>query len=137
MASWSATTGRGTSRRGGKRSARKPRSTARPRSSSRAPARRPAARRRSRPSGAFGKVVRGGWNLLAKGLGSLARTVGRSRELGAEHRRDGLALGLIAVALIAAVGVWWRAAGPIGAGVEIATRTVLGAGAVTLPLALV
>jgi S-DNA-T family DNA segregation ATPase FtsK/SpoIIIE len=81
--------------------------------------------------------VRGGWTLLAKGLGSLARTVGRSRELGAEHRRDGLALGLIAVALIAAVGVWWHAAGPIGAAVEIATRTVFGAGAVTLPLVLV
>ena len=81
--------------------------------------------------------MRGGWTLLAKGLGSLARTVGRSRELGAEHRRDGLALGLIAVALIAAVGVWWHAAGPIGAAVEIATRTVFGAGAVTLPLVLV
>ena len=81
--------------------------------------------------------MRGGWTLLAKGLGSLARTVGRSRELGAEHRRDGLALGLIAVALIAAVGVWWHAAGPIGAAVEIAARTVVGAGAVTLPLVLV
>src|SRR3981189_508720 len=122
MASWSATTGRGTSRRGGKGPARKPRSTPRRRSASRAPARRPAARRRSRPSGAFGKAVRGGWNLLAKGLGSLARTVGRSRALGAEHRRDGLALGLIAVALIAAVGVWWRAAGAAGAGGGVAPR---------------
>ncbi|EOD69098.1 DNA segregation ATPase FtsK/SpoIIIE [Amycolatopsis vancoresmycina DSM 44592] len=63
--------------------------------------------------------------------------MGRTRELEAEHRRDGLALGLIALAIVAAVGVWWRAAGPIGAGVEIATRTVLGAGAVTLPLVLV
>jgi S-DNA-T family DNA segregation ATPase FtsK/SpoIIIE len=81
--------------------------------------------------------VRGGWNLLAKGTGSLARTVGRTRELEAEHRRDGLALGLVAIAIIAAVGVWWRAAGPIGYGVEIATRTVLGAGAVTLPLVLI
>ncbi|GAB3152381.1 DNA translocase FtsK [Amycolatopsis stemonae] len=85
----------------------------------------------------FGKGVRGTWNLLAKGLGTLARTVGRTRELEPEHRRDGLALGLIALAIVAAVGVWWRAAGPIGAGVEIATRTVLGAGAVTLPLVLV
>ncbi|HEY3708108.1 MAG TPA: DNA translocase FtsK 4TM domain-containing protein [Amycolatopsis sp.] len=81
--------------------------------------------------------MRGTWNLLAKGLGTLARTVGRTRELEAEHRRDGLALGLIALAIIAAVGVWWRAAGPIGAAVEVATRTVLGAGAVTLPLVLV
>lgn len=81
--------------------------------------------------------MRGTWNLVAKGVGSLARTVGRTRELEAEHRRDGLALGLIALAIVAAVGVWWRAAGPIGAAVEVATRTVLGAGAVTLPLVLV
>jgi S-DNA-T family DNA segregation ATPase FtsK/SpoIIIE len=84
----------------------------------------------------LGKGVRGTWNLAAKGIGSLARTVGRTRELEAEHRRDGLALGLVALAIVAAVGVWWRAAGPIGAAVEVATRSVLGAGAVTLPLVL-
>lgn len=98
---------------------------------------RPQARAAPQDPGIFGKGVRGTWNLLAKGTGTLARTVGRTRELEAEHRRDGLALGLIALAIVAAVGVWWRAAGPIGAGVEIATRTVLGAGAVTLPLVLV
>ncbi|MGW4526557.1 DNA translocase FtsK [Amycolatopsis sp. NPDC004378] len=111
--------------------ARKPRTPAK----SRPAARKPAPRRKT--PGVFGKGVRGTWNLLAKGLGTLARTVGRTRELEPEHRRDGLALGLIALAIVAAVGVWWRAAGPIGAGVEIATRTVLGAGAVTLPLVLV
>ncbi|WP_328617641.1 DNA translocase FtsK [Amycolatopsis sp. NBC_00355] len=120
--------------------ARKPRTPAKPssgatRSTRKPPARKPAPRRKT--PGVFGKGVRGTWNLLAKGIGTLARTVGRTRELEAEHRRDGLALGLIALAIIAAVGVWWRAAGPIGAGVEIATRTVLGAGAVTLPLVLV
>ncbi|NBH08120.1 DNA translocase FtsK [Amycolatopsis sp. SID8362] len=114
--------------------ARKPRTPAKPRPRS-SPARKPAPRRKT--PGIFGKGVRGTWNLLAKGTGTLARTVGRTRELEPEHRRDGLALGLIALAIIAAVGVWWRAAGPIGAGVEIATRTVLGAGAVTLPLVLV
>ncbi|WP_409491675.1 DNA translocase FtsK [Amycolatopsis sp. cmx-11-12] len=81
--------------------------------------------------------MRGTWNLLAKGLGTLARTVGRSRELEPEHRRDGLALGLIALALVIAFGVWWRAAGPIGGWVEVGTRSLLGAGAVTLPLVLV
>ncbi|WP_285480408.1 DNA translocase FtsK [Amycolatopsis sp. NBRC 101858] len=114
--------------------ARKPRTPAKPRTSS---ARKPAPRARRKTPGIFGKGVRGTWNLLAKGIGTLARTVGRTRELEAEHRRDGLALGLIALAIVAAVGVWWRAAGPIGAGVEIATRSVLGAGAVTLPLVLV
>ncbi|HET6705401.1 DNA translocase FtsK 4TM domain-containing protein, partial [Amycolatopsis sp.] len=114
--------------------ARKPRTPAKPRTSS---ARKPAPRARRKTPGIFGKGVRGTWNLLAKGLGTLARTVGRTRELEPEHRRDGLALGLIGLGIVAAVGVWWRAAGPIGTGVEIATRTVLGAGAVTLPLVLV
>ncbi|MFI5588588.1 DNA translocase FtsK 4TM domain-containing protein [Amycolatopsis sp. NPDC051758] len=113
--------------------ARKPRTPAKPRSSA---ARKPAPRSRRKTPGIFGKGVRGTWNLLAKGIGTLARTVGRTRELEPEHRRDGLALGLIGLGIVAAVGVWWRAAGPIGAGVEIATRTVLGAGAVTLPLVL-
>ncbi|MEU4250584.1 DNA translocase FtsK 4TM domain-containing protein [Amycolatopsis sp. NPDC026612] len=114
--------------------ARKPRTPAKPRTS---PARKPAPRARRKTPGLFGKGVRGTWNLLAKGLGTLARTVGRTRELEPEHRRDGLALGLIGLGIVAAVGVWWRAAGPIGTGVEIATRTVLGAGAVTLPLVLI
>ncbi|MFD8498662.1 DNA translocase FtsK 4TM domain-containing protein [Amycolatopsis sp. NPDC059657] len=141
MASGSATTRKSSGRGGGKGPARKPRTTAKPRSTASRPASRPAARRpaprRKSSSGTFGKAVRGGWNLLAKGIGSMARTVGRTRELEAEHRRDGLALGLIAVGLIAAVGVWWQAAGPIGRWVEIGTRFILGAGAVTLPLALI
>ncbi|MEV5718699.1 DNA translocase FtsK 4TM domain-containing protein [Amycolatopsis mediterranei] len=114
--------------------ARKPRTPAKPRTST---ARKPPPRGRRKTPGIFGKGVRGTWNLLAKGLGTLARTVGRTRELEPEHRRDGLALGLIGLGIVAAVGVWWRAAGPIGLGVEIATRTVLGAGAVTLPLVLI
>ena len=81
--------------------------------------------------------MRGGWTLFARGLGTVARTASRGRELEPEHRRDGLALGLIALAVVIAAGAWWRAAGPIGHYVELVTRTVLGAGAVILPLALV
>ncbi|WP_407641791.1 DNA translocase FtsK [Amycolatopsis panacis] len=81
--------------------------------------------------------MRGTWNLLAKGLGTLARTVGRTRELESAHRRDGLGLGLIALAIVAAVGVWWRGAGPIGSGVETAARSVFGAGSVAVPLVLI
>ncbi|MFJ7215498.1 DNA translocase FtsK [Amycolatopsis sp. NPDC098790] len=132
----SATRKRSTSSGAKGSAARKPRTPAKSRPTARKPAPRKPAPRRKTP-GIFGKGVRGTWNLLAKGIGTLARTVGRTRELEPEHRRDGVALGLIALAIVAAVGVWWRAAGPIGAGVEIATRTVLGAGAVTLPLVLV
>ncbi|HKS49569.1 MAG TPA: DNA translocase FtsK [Amycolatopsis sp.] len=130
MASGSATTRRNaTKRSGGKSPARRSRGAAKPRSgSTRAPARR--------SPGTFGKAVRGGWNLLAKALGGLVRTVGRGRELEPEHRRDGLALTLIALAVVIAAGVWWRGAGPVGHYVELAARTVFGAASVVLPLAL-
>ncbi|KAA9153794.1 DNA translocase FtsK [Amycolatopsis acidicola] len=139
MASGSTATRRNTTKRSGssKSPARKSRGAAKPRSgSTRSAARKPAARKRS-SGGTFAKAVRGGWTLLARGTGSLARTLGRSRELEPEHRRDGVGLGLIALALIIAVGVWWQAAGPIGQALEVGTRTVFGAGAVALPLALV
>jgi S-DNA-T family DNA segregation ATPase FtsK/SpoIIIE len=104
---------------------------------------RPAARKRvpkstakSKGGGAVAKTVRGGWNLLAKGVGGLARTLGRTKELDPAHRRDGLAFGLIALAVVIAAGVWWRAAGPVGHWLEIGVRSVMGAGAVALPLVL-
>ncbi|MFI6031119.1 FtsK/SpoIIIE family DNA translocase [Amycolatopsis magusensis] len=135
MAGGSATKGP-TKGRGGKAPARSTRGGSRPRAAAakRPPARKPAPRRKS--GGGVGRAVRGGWNLLAKGVGSLARTVGRGRDLEPEHRRDGLALGLIGLAIVIAVGVWWQAAGPVGGWVQIGTRTVFGAGSVTLPLVL-
>ncbi|NIH84277.1 DNA translocase FtsK [Amycolatopsis granulosa] len=134
MASGAATRSGGTKRTGGKGStARRPARRAAKSRPAASRARRPAPRRKA---GTFSKAVRGGWNLLAKGLGSLVRTAGRGRELEPEHRRDGLALGLLALAVIVAAGVWWRAAGPVGGYVELGTRTIFGAGAVTLPLAL-
>ncbi|GAA1222202.1 FtsK/SpoIIIE family DNA translocase [Prauserella alba] len=114
-------------------------------SSSRTPARKPAtggkggaakSGAKGRSGGTAGSAVRGGWNLAAKAVGGLARTVGRTRDLEPEHRRDGLALGLIALALVTAVGVLWESAGPIGEIVTIGMRTVFGAGSVAIPLVL-
>ncbi|MTD54124.1 DNA translocase FtsK [Amycolatopsis pithecellobii] len=135
MAGGSATTRRSTTakRSGSKSPARGSRAGSKPRART-SPARKPPARRSS--GGTFAKAVRGGWTLLARGAGGMARTVGRSRELEPEHRRDGLALGLIALGLILAAAVWWRAGGPVGGYLELAARTVFGAGSVTLPLVL-
>ena len=146
MASGSTTKGRSTAR-GGRTSNRTGKGTAakstrgssrsRP-SQARSGTRRPPAKRPpARSSGGFGRAVRAGWRLVARGAGGLARAAGRGRELEAEQRRDGLALGLIAVALVAGFGVWWRSAGPIGDGLAVGIRSVVGAGSVVLPLALI
>ncbi|MFI7676677.1 DNA translocase FtsK 4TM domain-containing protein [Actinophytocola sp. NPDC049390] len=128
-------------RSGSSRSSRPPaktpsRST---RSSSRSPARRPPARKpasKGSVTRALGRGLRGGWNLLAKGAGGIARTVGRTKDLDPAHRRDGLAFGLIAVGVIAGAGIWWQAGGPIGHYLEVGVRSVVGAAAMALPLTL-
>jgi len=112
------------------------RSSARSSSSSRSrsTARRPAAKRKGGLSRAIGRGLRGGWTLLAKGVGGLARTVGRTKDLDPAHRRDGLAFGLIAVGVIAGAGIWWHAAGPVGKWLEFGARSVVGAAAMALPM---
>jgi S-DNA-T family DNA segregation ATPase FtsK/SpoIIIE len=94
------------------------------------------ARRKGGLSRAIGRGLRGGWTLLAKGVGGLARTMGRTKDLEPAHRRDGLAFGLVAVGVIAGAGVWWHAAGPVGHYLEIGARSVVGAAAMALPLTL-
>ncbi|MFC4856294.1 FtsK/SpoIIIE family DNA translocase [Actinophytocola glycyrrhizae] len=100
----------------------------------RPPARKPASK--GSVTHALGRGLRGGWNLLAKGVGGIARTVGRTKELDPAHRRDGLAFGLLAVGVIAGAGIWWRAAGPVGHYLEVGARSVVGAAAMALPLTL-
>ncbi|MGB3439464.1 MAG: DNA translocase FtsK 4TM domain-containing protein [Actinophytocola sp.] len=130
-----AKTGTTRSTRSAKTPAKTPaRSTAKsPARSSRPAARRPPARRPA-SKGSVGRGLRGGWNLLAKGVGGIARTVGRTKELDSAHRRDGLAFGLIAVGVIAGAGIWWHAGGPIGTYLEVGARSVVGAAAMALPL---
>jgi S-DNA-T family DNA segregation ATPase FtsK/SpoIIIE len=114
-----------------------PRKKAAAKPAAKAPARTPARPAPRKSKGTAGKAVRGTWNLIAKGVGGLARTLGRTKELDPAHRRDGLAFAYIALAVIIAAAVWWRAAGPIGRWVEIGVRSVIGAAAVALPLVLI
>lgn len=75
--------------------------------------------------------------LLAHGLGGAARAVGRhaaaTRELDAAHRRDGAGLGVLGVAVVLGVGLWWRAAGPVGRWLADGLRTGLGGPALAVP----
>ncbi|HET9256837.1 MAG TPA: DNA translocase FtsK [Pseudonocardiaceae bacterium] len=105
-----------------------------PRSRPRPPARRPPGGRAR--GGIAGRGLLGAWSLLARAVGGLARTVGRTRELEPAHRRDGLALALVAVAIITAAAVWWAAGGPVGAGFQQTLSALLGAASAALPLVL-
>jgi len=77
------------------------------------------------------------FSVVAKAAGAGARAVGRSRELEHGHRRDGLGLGFIALAVVIAAGVWMQAGGPVGAVVNTGVRTVVGSAAWLLPLLLI
>jgi S-DNA-T family DNA segregation ATPase FtsK/SpoIIIE len=78
----------------------------------------------------------GAWSLLACGVGRLARALGRTRELEPAHRRDGLALGLVALAVVVAAAVWWTAGGPVGAGLQRMLRALFGVVSLGLPVVL-
>ncbi|HEY3503638.1 MAG TPA: DNA translocase FtsK [Actinocatenispora sp.] len=108
------------------------------RSSARRPAaKQPARRKKSVPAKAAGGAFTG----VARGVGFLARAVGRqaatARELDPAHRRDGLGLALLGVGIVLAVAVWFQAAGPVGRYVAYGVRWVIGAAAAALPVLLV
>ena len=104
----------------------------------RGPSRRPVASRVRRRGvlGVLGRGIGGVWGLLARGLGSVARAIGRTRELDAAHQRDGIALGLIAIAVMTGAGVWWSAGGPVGAWLDGVLHTAIGSASGVLPLVL-
>ncbi|MGQ9350230.1 DNA translocase FtsK [Mycolicibacterium gilvum] len=119
--------------RGGGRSAR-------PAAPRRKPAPRKPARRNSSAIStagtAVGKGVRAGWLMVAKGAGSTARSVGRARELEPGHRRDGIALALLGLAVIVAASSWFDAARPVGAWIDTTVRVLIGAAVVLVPVLL-
>jgi DNA segregation ATPase FtsK/SpoIIIE, S-DNA-T family len=83
-----------------------------------------------------GRGLAGVWSLLARGAGGLVRALGRTRELEPAHRRDGLALGLVAFAVVTAAAVWWTAGGPVGTGVQHTLRAMVGTASLGLPVVL-
>ena len=85
---------------------------------------------------ASGRAARATWLMVAKGAGSTARSVGRARDIEPHHRRDGIALGLLAVAVVVAASSWFDAARPVGAWIDSVLRTFVGGAVVLLPLAL-
>jgi DNA segregation ATPase FtsK/SpoIIIE, S-DNA-T family len=99
--------------------------------------RRPAAKKKQ-SHGLFG-IVAGGWSLLARGAGGLARSVARPEEaepLAPEHRRDGLGLAVLALAIVLGAAAWSRGIGPVGVGLAQGVRWIIGSLVMVLPAVL-
>ncbi len=129
-----ATRSRGSGTSSGRRPARKP---------TRAPARKPARARSTRPSGppllvrGAGRALRAVWLGLAHVVGGLARRIGNSaRDLDPAHRRDGVGLALVGLAVLVAAVEWWGLHGPVGSVVHAVVAGTLGRVGLVVPLAL-
>ncbi|TSD96083.1 DNA translocase FtsK [Skermania sp. ID1734] len=102
------------------------------------PRNRPAPRTANRRSGgalaSVGRGISASWSMMAKGLGATTRTVSMAKDIEHGHRRDGIALGLIAVSAIVLASTWFSAAGPVGRWIETAVRAVVGSASMVIPV---
>src|SRR5215218_708781 len=111
------------------------RSTGSKRGSSR-PAGRAAAAPRSGPPLAV-RAVRGLWMGAAHLVGGTARRIGSgARDLDPAHRRDGIGLTLLALAVVVAARGWWALDGVVGRAVHAVAAGTFGRVALVLPLVL-
>ncbi|ROQ34734.1 DNA translocase FtsK [Streptomyces sp. PanSC19] len=112
-----------------------------------APAKRPPARKTAAkkaaprpapsPTGGVYRLARGAWLGLAHGIGAMFRSIGRgAKGLDPAHRKDGLALLLLALALIVAAGTWSNLRGPVGDLVEMLVTGSFGRLDLLVPLLL-
>ncbi|MER5373008.1 DNA translocase FtsK [Streptomyces sp. NPDC002553] len=83
-------------------------------------AKKPAPKPAPSPTGGVYRLVRALWLGLAHAVGAVFRGIGTgARNLDPAHRKDGVALLLLGVALIVAAGTWADLRGPVGDLVEI------------------
>jgi S-DNA-T family DNA segregation ATPase FtsK/SpoIIIE len=80
-----------------------------------------------------GRAMRATWLMAARGTGGAARSIGRARDIEPGHRRDGIALVLLGLAVVVAASSWFDAARPIGAWVDVVLRTFIGSAVLALP----
>ncbi|GIG64959.1 cell division protein FtsK [Phytomonospora endophytica] len=75
---------------------------------------------------------------IARSFGWAARSIGKgaasARDLDHAHRRDGVGLLLLGLALVFAVGVWFDTAGIVGEAMSLAVRWLVGGAALALPV---
>ncbi|MCX5375484.1 DNA translocase FtsK [Streptomyces sp. NBC_00091] len=91
----------------------------------RPPVKKTAAKPAPSPTGGVVRLVRLCWLGVAHAVGGVFRGIGRgAKNLDPAHRKDGVALLLLALALIVAAGTWSNLSGPVG---DLVTMLVTGA----------
>ncbi|WAZ24509.1 DNA translocase FtsK [Streptomyces cinnabarinus] len=84
-----------------------------------AAAKKPAPKPAPNPTGGVYRLVRAVWLGLAHAVGAVFRGIGQgAKNLDPAHRKDGVALLLLGLALIVAAGTWSNLRGPVGDLVE-------------------
>lgn len=79
------------------------------------------------PTGGVYRLARALWLGLAHAVGAMFRGIGRgAKGLDPAHRKDGLALLLLGLALIVAAGTWSNLSGPVGDLVEMLVTGAFG-----------
>ncbi|WP_030379487.1 MULTISPECIES: DNA translocase FtsK [unclassified Streptomyces] len=92
-----------------------------------APAKKAAPAAAPSPTAGVYRLVRALWLGLAHAVGALFRGIGRgAKGLDPAHRKDGVALLLLSLALIVAAGTWANLRGPVGDLVEILVTGAFG-----------
>ncbi|MGI8992712.1 MAG: DNA translocase FtsK [Nocardioidaceae bacterium] len=77
------------------------------------------------------------WLGLAHLLGAVVRRIGSTaRDLEPEHRRDGIGLSLVGLAIVVAAAEWWGLAGSVGGTVRAVVENTVGIAAYAVPLLL-
>ncbi len=75
---------------------------------------------------------------MAHLLGAVVRRLGSTaRSLEPEHRRDGLGLGLVALAFVVSAAEWWRLSGAVGDVIRAVIEGTVGIAAYAVPLVLI
>lgn len=100
--------------------------------------RRPPARKKDAGFNLW-RAASGTWGLLARGAGGLARSVARPQEaepLAPEHRRDGVGLAVLGLAVVLGAAAWSNGIGPVGETLTDGVRWVIGSLVMVLPVVL-
>jgi DNA segregation ATPase FtsK/SpoIIIE-like protein len=82
-------------------------------------------------------AISGVWMALAHTAGAAARAIGRNaRDLDPAHRRDGIGLATLGLAIITVAVSWFRLGGPVGHALSAVVRAGFGSAAWVLPILL-